>query len=96
MAHFTLKKSETVHAMTIDILDDQNNIQLNIDNNGMLNLTWVWDGIADKKEEKKRLLEELHPDLDYIHNTFGDEMADNILNIILIVQYINCHCVDRF
>jgi len=82
MAHFTLKKSETIHAMTIDILDDQNNIQLNINSNGMLNLTWIWDGLPDKKEEKKRLLDEIQEDLIYIQQNYGDEMADNILKTL--------------
>lgn len=81
MAHFTLKKSETVHAITIDILDDQNNIQLNIDNSGMLNLTWVWDGIKDQKEEKKRLLEDIQPDLTYVQETFGSKIANDILQV---------------
>ena len=80
MAQFTLKKCETPHAMTIDIIDEGNNIQSNCQCNEMLNLTWIWDGDMDKKEEKKKLLDEIQPDLLYVEQTFGCELANNILN----------------
>lgn len=82
MAHFTLKKHETPHAMTIDIVDERNNIQENTHCCGTLNLTWIWDGVKDKTEEKKRLLKELEQDLLYVETTFGCEMAESILNFL--------------
>lgn len=80
MAHFKLKKSETLHAMTIDVIDEGNNIQSNTQCNGMLNLTWIWDGDMDKMEEKKKLFDEIQADLLYVELTFGCELANAILN----------------
>lgn len=82
MANFTLKKCETPHAMTIDIVDEGNNIQANTQCNGMLNLTWIWDGNKDKKEEKKKLFEEIEMDLIYVENTFGCDLAGKILEVL--------------
>jgi hypothetical protein len=82
MAHFTLKKCETPHAMTIDIVDEANNIQGNTQCCGTLNLTWIWDGVTDKKEEKERLLKEIQDDLSYVEETFGYEMANAILKFL--------------
>ncbi|CAM3949734.1 hypothetical protein SAMN06265348_104100 [Pedobacter westerhofensis] len=82
MSHFTLKLCETPHAITIDILDEANSIQLNTLNNAMLNLTWIWDGRADVKEEKENLINEIYLDLLFVEQTFGDEMAGNILQLL--------------
>lgn len=84
MAQFTLKKSETIRAITIDILDEQENVQLNIGSNGMLNLTWVWDGSKDIAVEKKRLLEDLQTDLSYIRDNLGNEVADQVVDEIFM------------
>ena len=82
MAKFILKTAETIHAMTIDILDDQNQIQLNVNRNDMLNLTWIWDGIADVEEEKRRLLDEIQDELLYIHGNYGSEISELILSVL--------------
>jgi hypothetical protein len=82
MAQFTLKKCETPHAMTIDILDEGNNVQSNVQCEATLNLTWIWDGHRDKKEEKERLKKELAADLAYVEHTFGCGLADQILQVL--------------
>jgi len=82
MSHFTLKLCETAHAITIDIMDEQNSIQLNTLNNEMLCLTWIWDGAKDRVEEKQKLMEEIYSDLLFVEETFGDEMAGNILQLL--------------
>jgi hypothetical protein len=82
MAQFTLKKCETPHAMTIDILDEGNNVQSNVQCDARLNLTWIWDGHKDKIEEKERLCKELAADLDYVETTFGSGLAEEILQVL--------------
>ncbi|SEB05472.1 hypothetical protein [Pedobacter hartonius] len=82
MSQFTLKLCETPHAITIDILDEANSIQLNTLNNEMLNLTWIWDGAKDKLEEKQRLIDEIYYDLMFVEETFGDEIAASILQLL--------------
>lgn len=82
MAQFTLKKCETPHAMTIDIVDEGNIIQSNTQCNVTLNLTWIWDGDKDKKEEKKKLYDEIQEDLLYVETTFGCDLANHILSIL--------------
>jgi hypothetical protein len=77
-----LKLCETPHALTIDILDEANSIQLNTISKGMLNLTWVWDGEKDKVNEKMKLIDEIQNDLLYVEETFGDEMANKILQLL--------------
>jgi len=63
-------------------LDEANSIQFNTLNNAMLNLTWIWDGRADVKEEKENLINEIYLDLLFVEQTFGDEMAGNILQLL--------------
>lgn len=82
MAQFTLRKCETPHAITIDIVDEGNNVQANTHCNEMLNLTWIWDGDKDKKEEKKKLFEELEQDLMYVESTFGCDLAGTIVEAL--------------
>jgi len=83
MAHFTFKKCETPHAITIDIVDEGNNIQTNHQGNASLNITWVWGGLKDKKTEKKRLMEEIKPDLIYVKDTFGCAMTNRIIRVLI-------------
>jgi hypothetical protein len=82
MSHFTLKLCETPHAITIDIMDEANSIQLNTANNEMLNLTWIWNGAKDKLEEKQKLMDEIHSDLLFVEEKFGDEIAGNIIQLL--------------
>ncbi len=82
MSHFTLKLCETPHALTIDIMNEANSIQLNTINNVMLNLTWVWDGAKDKSDEKEKLMNEIHSDLLFVEETFGCEIASNIVHLL--------------
>ncbi|MCX2480516.1 hypothetical protein OQY15_15540 [Pedobacter sp. MC2016-15] len=82
MSQFTLKSCETPHAITIDILDETNSIQLNTTNNAMLNLTWIWDGAEDRAEEKQKLIEEIYFDLLFVEENYGYEMAGAILQLL--------------
>jgi hypothetical protein len=82
MSHFILKSCETSHAITIDILDETNSIQRNTLNNAMLNLTWIWAGTKDKLEEKQKLKDEIFNDLMFVEETFGDEIATSILQLL--------------
>lgn len=82
MSLYNLKKIETINALTIDIVNEQNVIQQNDQTNSMLNLTWVWDGTKDKADEKRKLINEIYTDLNYVEETFGAELANQILMII--------------
>jgi len=82
MSTFRIKMCETAHAITIDIMDETDVIQRNTFNNQMLNLTWIWAGTRDKTDEKQKLIDEIQNDLLFIEETFGDEIAGNILQLL--------------
>ncbi|WP_158800138.1 hypothetical protein [Pedobacter sp. L105] len=82
MSVYSLKKVETIHALTIDIVDEENVIQQNDQTRQFLNLTWVWDGTRDKADEKRKVIDEIQIDLAYVQETFGAELANQVLTLI--------------